>query len=252
VVGLAIWMWRSRIARFLVIMFVVIVALAVGPVLEVGATRVGSVPWSRLWFLPVAESALPNRFILMGDLALAVMVAIWLAAPLRSRLLGCARWLLAVLTVLVMLANVPTIADAQPSNSARIPAFFATGEYRHYIKPGSTMLVISTRGNAAMLFQADTNFYMRVAGGFINMALTPRSDVPSQVSDLAHATPRRERQFLAYLKAAHVRDILVEKAWEPRWIAVLSRMGLHYRSIGGILLYRVRSCLLQCSRSGTM
>jgi hypothetical protein len=252
VVGVAIWMWRSRIARFLVIMFVVIVAVAVGPVLEVGATQVGSVPWSRLWYLPVAESALPNRFILMGDLALAVMVAIWLAAPVRSRLLGYARWLLGVLTVLVMLANVPTIADAQPSNNTRIPAFFATGEYLHYIKPGSTMLVISTRGNAAMLFQADTNFYMRVAGGFINMALTPRSDVPSQVSDLAQATPRRESQFLAYLKAAHVRDILVEKAWEPRWISVLSRMGLHYRSIGGILLYRVRSCLLHCSRSGTM
>jgi hypothetical protein len=251
VVGVAIWMWRSRVARFLVIMFAVVVAIAVGPVLELGATHVGSVPWSKLWYLPVAESALPNRFILIGDLALALMVAIWLAAQSRSRLFGYARWLLAVLAVLVILADVPTIADAQPPANSRIPAFFATGEYRHYIKPGSTVLVISGRGNAAMLFQADTDFYMRVAGGYINMALTPRSDLPSQVSVLSHATPKRERKFLAYLKAAHVNDILVEKAWEPRWAGILRKMGLHYRSIGGILLYRVRSCLLRCSSSGT-
>jgi hypothetical protein len=102
-----------------------------------------------------------------------------------------------------------------------------------------------------MLFQADTNFYMRVAGGFINMAITPRSDLPSEVSVLAHATPKREKRFLAYLKYARIQDILVEKDWEPRWVGVLRKMGLHGRTVGGILLYRIRPCLTHCSRQGT-
>jgi hypothetical protein len=248
IVGVAIWTWRSRITRFLVIMFAVIVALAIGPVFAFGGKAIGSVPWSHLWYLPVARSALPNRFMLMGDLVLALLVAIWLAAPLRSRFLHYGRWALAALAVIFILADVPTIADAQPPNNERVPAFFATGEYRQYIEPGSTVLVISTRGNAAMLFQAYTNFYMRVAGGFINMAITPRSDLPYQVSVLSHATPRRERRFLAYLKREHIQDILVEKDWEPRWVGVIHRMGLHGRSIGGILLYRIKPCLTHCDR----
>jgi hypothetical protein len=251
IVAVAIWNWSSRITRYLVVMFAVIVALAVGPVFAIGGTAIGSVPWSALWYLPVARSALPNRFMLIGDLVLALIVAIWLAAPLRGRLLPYARWVLAALAVVFILADVPTIADAQPPNNERLPAFVATGEYRHYIKPGAIVLVISTRGNAAMLFQADTNFYMRVAGGFINMAITPRSDLPSEVSVLAHATPKREKRFLAYLKYARIQDILVEKDWEPRWVGVLRKMGLHGRTVGGILLYRIRPCLTHCSRQGT-
>jgi hypothetical protein len=250
IVALAIWTWSSRITRFLVIMFVVILALAVGPVLAVSAKAIGSVPWSALWYLPVARSALPNRFMLMGDLALALIVAIWLSVPLRGRLLHYGRWLVAALAVLFILADVPTIADAQPPYNAHVPSFFATGEYRDYIKPGATVLVISSRGNAAMLFQAYTNFYFRVSGGFINMAITPRSDLPSQVQVLAHATPRREARFLAYLKHAHIQDILVEKEWEPLWVGVLRKIGLHGRSVGGILLYRIRPCLSQCDRQG--
>ena len=248
IVAVAIWTWSSRITRYLVVMFAVIVALAVGPVFAIGGTPIGSVPWSRFWFLPVARSALPNRFMMVGDLVLALIVAVWLAAPLRGRLLHYGRWLLAVLAVLFILADVPTIANAQPPNNSRVPAFFATGEYRHYIKPGAIVLVISTRGNAAMLFQADTNFYMRVAGGFINMAITPRSDLPSEVSDLAHATPRREARFLAYLKDDHIQDILVEKGWEPLWVGVFRKVGLHGRTIGGILLYRIRPCLTHCAQ----
>jgi hypothetical protein len=248
IIGVAIWTWRSRITRFLVIMFAVIVAIAVGPVFALGGKAIGSVPWSGLWYLPVARSALPNRFMLMGDLVLTFIVAIWLAAPFRGRLLHYGRWVLAVLAVVFILADASTVAVDRPPANERVPAFFGTGEYRQYIEPGSTVLVISTRGNAAMLFQAYTNFYMKVSGGFINMAITPRTDLPWDVSVLSHATPQRERRFFIYLKYAHIKDILVETDWEPRWVGVLRKMGLHGRTIGGILLYRIKPCLTHCDR----
>jgi hypothetical protein len=258
VLAVAIWTWPSRLTRYLVVMFVIIVVIAVGPVLVIGSTHFGSLPWSRLWFVPVARSALPNRFMLLGDLVLALIVATWLATPLPGRLLRVSRWLLAALAVLAILADIPTIANAQPVNKSRIPAFFSTGEYRHYIKPGQIVLVISTRGNAGMLFQADTNFYMRISGGYINMAITPRSDLPRQVSDLAHATRRRKEWFLAYLTREHINFIVVEKVWSPLWTGVLGKMGLRHRTIGGVQLYRIGRlsaagpCSSQCPKPGPL
>jgi hypothetical protein len=248
IIGVAIWTWHSRITRFLVIMFAVIVAVAVGPVFAVGGKAIGSVPWSSLWYLPVARSALPNRFMLMGDLVVALIVAIWLAAPLRGRVLHYGRWALAVLAVVFILADASTVVPDQPPPIEKVPAFFTTGEYRQYIAPGSAVLVISMRGNAAMLFQAYTNFYMKVSGGYINMAITPRSDLPRDVSVLAHANPQREKRFFIFLKWAHIKDILVEIRWEPRWVGVLRKMGLHGRTVGGILVYRIKPCLAHCDK----
>jgi len=256
VLALAIWTWSSRLTRYLVVMFAVIVVIAVGPVLVVGTKHFGSLPWSRLWFAPVARSALPVRFMLLGDLVLALIVATWLATPLRGRLLRVSRWLLAALAVLAILADVPAIAGAKSISHSRIPAFFSTGEYRHYIKPGQIVLVVSTRGNAGMLFQADTDFYMRISGGYINMAITPRSDLPRQVSDLSHATRLRKEWFLAYLKHENIKFIVVEKLWSPRWVGVFGKMGLRYRTIGGVQLYQIGRlsssgpCSSQCPKPG--
>jgi hypothetical protein len=240
VAAVAVWMWSSRLGRFLVVMFAVVLALAIGPVLVIGTTRVGSVPWSRLWLLPLARSALPNRFTLFGGLLLALIVAVWLAAPTRARLLQWGKWLLAGLAIAAILADAPAIVAAQPAANTRIPAFFAAGEYRHFIRPGQTVVVISTRGNAGMLFQADTGFYMRLAGGFVNMAITPRSDLPAEVQDLAHATPALEGSLTAYLRSAHISDILVEQGSEPRWVGVLTKLDLRSKTIGGMLIYQVR------------
>lgn len=263
VLALAIRTWHSKMTRFAVVMFVVTVALAAGPSLVIGSLHVGSVPWAKLWLLPVARSALPNRFILLGGLVLAVIVTMWLAAPGRSLGLhavrpgagdrvraSSARWGVALLAVIAILADAPPTASfdlAAPTN--HIPTFFTAGQYRHYIKPGEIMLVISERGNAAMLFQAYTNFDMRVAGGYINKALTPRNDLPPQVIALAHADRAREARFIAYLKTAGVKAIVVERSWQPLWVGVLRKMGLKGKAIGGVIFYPIGPCVTRCRSS---
>jgi hypothetical protein len=237
--ALAIRTWHSMITRFVVIMFVVIVALAVGPSLVIGAMHVGSLPWSKLWFLPVARSALPNRFMMIGGLALAVIVTMWLASPMRSVGLRAARWAVALLAVVAILANAPPTSFDPTAARDHLPAFFTTGRYRHYIKPGEIVLVISARDNAAMLFQAYTNFYMRVAGGYINMAINQRSDLPPQVIALAHADPARDARFLAYLRTAQIKAIIVERDWKPRWIGILPKLGLRGKAIEGVVFYPI-------------
>ena len=119
-----------------------------------------------------------------------------------------------------------------------LPTFISTGLYRHYLRPGEIVVVVSDRGNAGMLFQADTNFYMRIAGGFINQSLSDHRGMPPPIALLKHPTSARERQFGAYVHQAGVGAILVERAWAAPWMDVFSRMRLHSTLVGGVIVYQ--------------
>ena len=90
-----------------------------------------------------------------------------------------------------------------------------------------------------MLFQADTNFYMRIAGGFINVSVSNTAALPVPVARLRHPTPAREQRFRAYVHRAGVKAILVERAWAAPWMQIFSRMGLHGTPVGGMIVYRI-------------
>ena len=100
-------------------------------------------------------------------------------------------------------------------------------------------MVVTYRGNAGMLFQADADFYFRIAGGFINASLAPRQDaLPTAVGELGHATPARIRQFDDYVRSAGIGAVIVEQAWaEPWMLTVFGQAGLHGTSVGGVTIY---------------
>jgi hypothetical protein len=248
VLALAVLTWSSRLTRLLVILFVLIVALAIGPHPIIGAKHLGPVPWAQMWSLPIVRSAEPVRLMLFGYLVLAIIVAVWLAIPTGNRLLLASRWILGLATVVALLAYMPVSARATglsadaPSATARpanaLPTFISDGLYRDYLRPGEIVVVVSDRGNAGMLFQADTNFYMRIAGGFINVSLSDTTALPAPVARLRHPTPAREQRFRVYVRRAGVGAILVERAWAAPWMQIFSRMGLHGTSVGGMIVYR--------------
>ena len=250
----AVVTWSSKVTRLLVVTFVVIIALAVGPNLVVAGKPAFALPWSRLWTLPIARSVETNRFILFGYLVLAIVLALWLAAPVRSRVLLAARWGLAALALVAVFANLPTFAEvvvphpspakfAVPSQRVTdtLPAFIADGLYRRYLKPGETVLVVSHRGNAGMLFQADTDFYFRIAGGFINASLNSSSALPRPVALLSDPNPVRERGFFSYIHASGVGAIIVERAWSQKWMDIFGKLGLRGTTVGGVIVYRTNS-----------
>jgi len=244
VLALAVLTWSSRLTRLLVILFVLIVALAIGPHPIIGARHLGPVPWAPLWSLPIARSAEPVRLMLFGYLVLAIIVAVWLSIPTRNRLLLASRWILALAAVVAILAYHPTVpsGSANPAAAVRpdaLPTFFSAGLYQRYLRPGEIVVVVSDRGNAGMLFQADTNFYMRIAGGFINVTLSDTTALPAPVARLRHPTPAREQRFRAYVHRAGAGAILVERAWAAPWMRIFGRMGLHGTPVGGMIVYRI-------------
>jgi len=251
--ALAAAAWRNRVSRLLLGGFLLVTALAAGPVLYLGGTPAFRLPWAGLWRLPIARSDEPSRFIIFIALVLALALALWLAIPAKatvaSRLWQAARWVLGTLAIAAILADTPTAAKSviavQPGQHVKtehpvdqLPAFITDGLYHDYLKPGEIVVIVTGRGNAGMVFQAAAGFYFRIAGGYINQSLTPVSAVPHAVTGMADPSRVADQTFEDYIRSSGVGAVIVEHAWELPWMNNFSR-ELHMRgtSVGGVTLY---------------
>jgi len=248
---LAVFGWRRRVIRFLAVGFVVVVAFAAGPNLIVDGNSLFWLPWGVMWNWMFLRSAEPIRFILFGYLALSMALALWLATVDTNRLARAGRWVLAVVALAAMFANLPTFAEVvvppqpknwtpaipslQPANA--LPAFFSEGLYRRYLTPGEIVVVVSHRGNAAMLFQADTGFYFRIDGGFINASLSRVDALPPPVAAISVLTPANKLGFQQYIQTSGVGAIIVERAWSEEWMYNFADLGLKGVNVGGVTIY---------------
>jgi hypothetical protein len=257
----AVFYWSNRLVRLLVSLYVIIFLLSLGQDLIVDGKTVVSLPWGKIWSLPILSSAEPQRLLDFGQLVLAVMMAVWLAHVTKSKLAQAGRWGLAVLSVAAIFANVPTFASVvvppKPSHQKwvpalpslaitdQIPTFFTEGTYKKYVKPGETVVLVSHRGNAGMLFQAYTGFYFNIAGGFINASLSRQDALPTPVADLSHLPGKvgeqRVKDFKAWVKHAHIGAIIVERAWSEHWMYVFgtSAVGMNATTFGGVTIFQV-------------
>jgi hypothetical protein len=123
-------------------------------------------------------------------------------------------------------------------HTSAVPQFLSAGLYRRYLRPGETVVVVSNRQNAGLLFQADADFYMRIAGGFINESLSSATGLPPAVENLRNGTLQHQEQFRAYVRQAHVGAIIVERAWSAPWMRMFARMGLPAVTAGGVIIYK--------------
>jgi hypothetical protein len=259
--GLAVFSWSNRLVRLLVLFFVVVIALAVGPNLVIDGKQAVHLPWGFIWSLPILKSAEPMRFIDFGYLVLSVALALWLAQLTKSKLLRAARWGLGMLALAAIFANLPTFAEVvipptpKPTDwkeaiptaqlPDQIPTFFTEGLYKQYITPGETIVVVSQRRNAGMEFQAYTGFYFKIAGGFINASLTRADALPAPVENLSHLPgevgKQRIADFKAYVKSAHIGALVVERAWSEQWMYVFGKLGMKTTTVGGVTVFQVVS-----------
>jgi hypothetical protein len=248
---LGVFGWRRRMIRFLVVGFVIIVALAAGPNLIVDGSQLFPLPWGGMWNLMFLRSAEPIRMMLFGYLALAMVLALWLATVDPGRLARAGRWTLALVALAAIFANLPTFAEVvvppptkhwtpaipslQPTNT--LPAFFSDGLYRRYLTPDEIVVLVSHRGNAGMLFQADTGFYFRIDGGFINASLSRIDALPPPVAAVSNPTPANKLAFEDYIQQSGVGAIIVERAWSEQWMYNFADIGLKGVTVGGVTIY---------------
>jgi hypothetical protein len=144
--------------------------------------------------------------------------------------------------VLVVAALVQDAGAFDVLPHSTVPAFISSGDYKKQLSPGETVIVVSGVGNAGMLWQAQTDFYVRLAGGYINQAITKGSDLPRPVQRLAQATPAGVVRFESYVRNAKIGAILVDRSHSPLWVGIFWRVGLKGYYSGNVIVYPVNGC----------
>jgi hypothetical protein len=144
---LVVMYWRRTVLRSVMIAGLVMAVLSCGPVLLIDGHRFASIPlpYRALSHLPIFDSVITGRLVLVALPAIGALLAVWLdewygrrafesGHRLRVRLLGAG----VVLAALLPLAPEPVPIVARPVT----PQFFATGEWRSYVPAGRSVVTV--------------------------------------------------------------------------------------------------------------
>jgi hypothetical protein len=248
---------RRRITWALFAGLVLILALSLGDLISVFGAQI--MPWRLIAALPVLNVAQPGRLLTYFYLLIAVLVARWLTrrprpAPVPSpyppssplwrptprppRTLYPLRWLIVILAGVTILPAFSTDVWAQ---NVPEPPFLASGAYRHALSPGETVWVVDSHADRQLVWQAETHFYFRLAGGFFGG--TPRG-VPNaplqerfaigQIDAIASIADIRN-----FLAAHRVGAVLVADAPWPTVLAMRTATGHWGYHVLGMRLFRL-------------
>jgi hypothetical protein len=195
-------------------------------------------PWALLSKLPVLHYAIPVRLALFTALPAALIVAMWLnREPIGNRA-GIWRWGLALLAVAFI---VPNVGSSSWNTTMQDPPFFASGEYRSYLKPTDHVLTIPAWGRNER-WQADTGFRFQLADGYAGNPFPPSyTRFPTWNTLLTgHMNPNTPAQLRDFVRAKGVTAILVDETVPGPWRMLFASLGVRPVSTGGMLVYRLR------------
>jgi hypothetical protein len=225
--------WRTRTARFLLAVLVIVMIWSLGGYLTVDGHQLLELPWSIYSHLPLLDLLLPVRLTVYVSLICAVAVAGWVATPGRGARL---RWVAALGAVALILPSVQHSRFPEPR-------FFATDLYRRYLHRDENVLPIPAgEAGYSLLWQARSGMYFRLASGYFGAppAAYARQRVYWQLQQTAGSLgPGTARALRAFVVRQRVGAIVLDPHASALWEPVLARDGLRPLAVGGVLLYRI-------------
>ncbi|HUO04013.1 MAG TPA: hypothetical protein VMU16_02330 [Candidatus Binataceae bacterium] len=234
--------WRAPAGKTLISLIAIACVFAMGPRLHISHnTALFAFPGKILLALPLVDKILPYRYMMYVSLFLAIIVSLWFASNQLSRITNFA------LAAIVVLSTMPSLSFpwVRPANQ---PQFFTSGIYRDYLKQGENVLVLpfGWRGDS-MLWQADTNMYFRMVGGWTGLYPAEFDNWPVFHSFLFTTyLPDAEEQLGAFM-AAHQVDAAVVADNDPDatpWKPSLAKFSNQIHTAGGITVYRISASAL--------
>jgi hypothetical protein len=232
------------VERFLALTLFVIMLIALGPIIHVnGIDRAPSV-WLPALVVPIVNNALPARFVLYAFLTLSVIVTLWLC---DSRRQATTRWVAAIFALISVLPGpVPEVPATLP--------FFTQQSYREYLSPNETIAVLPFGPyGEAMKWQAQSNFYFRVAGGYFSFIPHEYAAWPIVVALMAQDPyiPGYGDQFKAFLAAHAVSTLLVTESAYPKYAKLAAALEVPPIHVGGVVLFRLTPASLASADHAT-
>jgi hypothetical protein len=241
--------WREPFGKVVIDSLLIICVLSLGPMLQIGGHRWIALPGYVLAKTPLINNAVAARFMMFAFLTFAIITAQWFATSSAS-LRG--KWFIATLVILFSLPNLDGRFWITKSDT---PEFFTNGLYKKYLEHGENVLVTpyALYGNS-MLWQAQSGFYFRMAGGWTGVlpeeyrrwpvinALTLQGYLPDPQMQLM--------SFLANHEVAAIVGVDSDPAYmsRPQWLPARAAKPLR---IGGATLYRLAPEMLTPYRTKT-
>ena len=227
---------RTAAARFLICAFAIPALAFLGSWLTVDGHRLITLPWIHLADRPFFQNMAPARLSVYTALAAAVIVAVWAASTTPRLPIRVA------LTALAVLAVAPDLAWHDWVNSSRPPALFTTGLYRSCLVRGENVLALPFGpGGDSMLWQAESSFWFRLAGGYISPTAPPQFMSPHPIQQIAanDQPPKVTTQAIReFVRLKHVGAVVVDAADASTWQPVMNPLARPQR-IAGVIIYRL-------------
>jgi len=229
--------WREPVGKFLTLLFVILVIAAMGPLLHVAGQQGFWMPWAIIGRLPLISVALPVRFMLYAFLVLAVMMAMWFAAPAARPL---TKWIAAAV---ILLSVAPNPHASFWVSKLDIPAFFTDRTYATELEPREIILPLpwGQRGNS-MYWQLQSDLYFRMAGGWTGIG--PFEFVRMPVNNYFYGgidLPEAGDQLKAYIARFGVQAVIadpIESNFES-FKKTLDALGVAGMYKKGVWIYKV-------------
>ena len=234
--------WRDHATRLLFAFTGLAGLFALGGFLVVRGHRTIYLPWRLFERIPVLRDALPERFTMFMWLGIAVIVARWLAG-----LTPAIGWRVAAPWAAVGVAAVLLLPNLSLPNLYRpvlVPPFFATGEFRGYLSPGETIMIIHALKDDGdeMLWQERSGFAFKMPQGHTGPDPAAFANDPVW-QNLRSGQPFgvTAGQLHAWLAAHGVGAVVISTDIAHRWRLLMTQVtGSDPHPVGGIVLYTMQ------------
>jgi hypothetical protein len=239
-IAITVWLAVERshetVMKVAVTFAVIVAMMMCGPRLHVLGNELFGMPWKIALHLPLLHDALPVRFSLYLSLVFAIIVSIWLSARRSAGLQLNA-------IVLLAISLCPNLDSGFWRQVNDPPEFFANGYYNRYLKRGENVVILPYGiTGASMLWQAESNFYFRMAEGWTS--ITPREfqSWPIVNAMLTRTyIPDATLQLRAFMAAHDVRKIMVTNNEIGFWEPTLAPFEDPPVRTGGVVIYSAAS-----------
>jgi hypothetical protein len=261
VISLFAWSyWQTQSGKFLVLSFVLIAIMSMGPVLHIAGEPLVAMPWRLFNALPLMGDALPGRFGMYLFLIAAVAAAIYLAR------VSVSLWWKALLAALSLVFITPRLviwhqgqgvpfAGTPGQTNIDVPAFFRSAQYKRYLARDDNVLLLPLGegdSNRHLLWQAQSQFYFNTIDWFAPIAPPDSARWPIMTAfHLGMRIHDFSEQLYGFLGAHQVKVIIVDASSPGAWPAMLSEVGMTAVATGGVLFYMVPTSVLVSFRSAT-
>lgn len=236
-VGLSAWTLKgNRWVRVLLGMFAVLVIFSFGPKLHVMGRGVIDLPWLIVQHLPLIKQALPVRLTLYISLVIALLVALWLASLGADR--AVYGYALAGLAIGSLLPSV--YSSDMWLTKLHTPAFFQSDDYRETLKPAENIVILPYGWNGdSMLWQALSDMYFRMAGGYVGFTPTLFTRWPAVQRFYSGPISGYGIQLSAFCAAHGVTKVIVAPGAKKAWLKFFRKLNWQQEKVGGVVIYSV-------------